>query len=208
VSPTVDRSLVMALASLLVLTLIAVSPARAETSREDLARQASNEATTQYNVGRFDRAAALYTRAYELHPVAPLLFNLGQCHRKLGNHERAIYFFEGYLREAPDARNRALVVDLIREQRRAADATEKLNERRQLREEQRALRMKEAVARVVADDPPFLPAPAPAPERDGPALYERWWFWTAAGAIAIAGGAYLVSTERGPNADLGALDYR
>lgn len=204
--PKLDRSL--ALVILLVLTLVGVAPARAEASREDLARVASDQATTQYNLGRFHRAAELYARAYELYPVAPLLFNLGQCHRKLGHHERAIYFFESYLREAPDARNRALVVDLIREQRRAIDATEKMNERRQRREATHALRMKEAVARVVADDPPFLPAPAPAPEHDGPAVYERWWFWTAAGAIAIGAGAYLIAGESGPDTDLGVLDYR
>jgi hypothetical protein len=33
-----------------------------------------------------------------------------------------------------------------------------------------------------------LVAPAPAPERDeAPAIYKRWWFWTAVGAVVITG---------------------
>jgi tetratricopeptide (TPR) repeat protein len=204
-----DRRLAVVLMTFLLLTLVGgIGPARAEVSAEERARQASDHAATQYKLGRFDRAAALYAQAYELYPVPPLLFNLGQCHRKLDNHERAIYFFEGYLREAPEARNRALVVDLIREQRRAIAAREQMEARRQHREQTSALRMQAAVARVVADDAPFLPAPTPPPERDGPAIYERWWFWTAAGAIAVVGGAYAIGHTSGPDADLGLLDRR
>ena len=54
-----------------------------------------------YKLARFEEALEDYTHAYELYPAPALLFNLGQCHRNLKNYERAIFFFEGYLREQP-----------------------------------------------------------------------------------------------------------
>lgn len=70
-----------------------------------------------YRLGRFDEALAGYTRAYERYPVPALLFNIGQCHKNLHDYAKAVFFFEGYLRDAPAATNRALVEDLIREAR-------------------------------------------------------------------------------------------
>jgi tetratricopeptide (TPR) repeat protein len=63
------------------------------------ARAQVKKAQLDYKLARFEQALAEYSRAYELYPTPALLFNLGQCHRNLKNHERAIFFFEGYLRE-------------------------------------------------------------------------------------------------------------
>ncbi len=79
-------------------------------------------ADTHYKLGRFDEALAEYSAAYELFPAPPLLFNLAQCHRNLKHWERAVFFFEGYLRARPDAKNRALVEELLAESRREHDA--------------------------------------------------------------------------------------
>lgn len=205
------RPRTVAVLALVLLVGLGVRCARADAASGDAeqrARQASDHAATQYKLGRFDRAAALYAEAYELHPVAPLLFNLGQCHRKLGNHQRAIYFFEGYLREAGDAPNRALVVDLIREERRAVANRSDRKPAPEGRTEVDDLRMRAAVNKVIAEEPPFLPAAGRDRGQERPALYERWWFWTAAGALAVAGGAYLYSADDGLHADLGVLDRR
>ncbi|HEX3765331.1 MAG TPA: tetratricopeptide repeat protein [Kofleriaceae bacterium] len=88
--------------------------------RADRLADAKREVTAAdiaYRLGRFDEALAGYTRAYELYPVPALLFNIGQCHKNLHDYARAVFFFEGYLRDAPAATNRALVEDLIREAR-------------------------------------------------------------------------------------------
>ncbi len=86
------------------------------------AKQLTSKASIEYDVGHFDQALELYTRAYELYPKPALLFDIGQCHRLLGHHERAVFFFQGYLRGQPDAPNRALVEQLIAESQRQLQA--------------------------------------------------------------------------------------
>jgi len=91
--------------------------ARAQGNRIEQAKLQVAAADIDYRLARFTEALAEYTRAYELYPVPALLFNIAQCHRNLKNYGKAIFFFEGYLRDAPKATNRALVEDLIRESR-------------------------------------------------------------------------------------------
>jgi tetratricopeptide (TPR) repeat protein len=98
--------------------VLSVTSAHADV-RIDEAKQQVAAADIDYRLGRFGDALAKYTRAYELYPVAGLLFNIGQCHKNLKDYDKAIFFFEGYLRDAPTASNRALVKDLIREARAA-----------------------------------------------------------------------------------------
>jgi hypothetical protein len=73
------------------------------------------QSIVEYNVGDFDAALADVTKAYKLRPVPALLFNIGQCHRALHHWEKAEFFYRGYLREKPDASNRAKVEELIGE---------------------------------------------------------------------------------------------
>ena len=83
--------------------------------RIDAARAQVEAADTDYKLGRFTDALQKYSKAYELFPAAPLLFNIGQCHKNLKEYDKAIFFFEGYLRDDPTASNHELVQDLIRE---------------------------------------------------------------------------------------------
>jgi tetratricopeptide (TPR) repeat protein len=93
----------------------------AETPLEE-ARALTSKATVEYNVGRFQQALELYTKAYERLPKPALLFNIGQCHRLLGHYEQALFFYHGYLREQPEASNHALAEQHIEESQRALDA--------------------------------------------------------------------------------------
>jgi tetratricopeptide (TPR) repeat protein len=177
------------------------------------------KAQVEFQLGRYDRALEGYTRAYELYPVPGLLFNLGQCHRNLKNHERAIFFFEGYLRESPklDKDQRALTEDLIAESRTG------------LEREQAEAQAAAAAAAIRAAAPPPVPRPhlsaappaplvaidrdhqqTPAPPRRS--IARRWWFWTALG-VAAAGGAaayYFTGDPRRvpPGSTVGTLDSR
>ncbi len=108
------------LAIAIVSAVISAGSARAD-DRKAQARHQVEAADIDYKLGRFTAARDEYTRAYELYPVPPLLFNIGQCHKNLEDYAKAIFFFEGYLRDAPAAPNRALVEDLIRESRAALD---------------------------------------------------------------------------------------
>jgi len=187
------------------------------------------QARLAYNLGKFDEALRGYEAAYRLVPMPGLLFNLGQCHRHAGNHERAIFFFDGYLREAsPEAGQRTLVLDLKKESEAKLAAAQKAAA---------VVRVAPAPAAPpappVAVVPPAAAVPAPPPAAPAvppqPALLEasaeptvessdgihtKWWFWTLVGvgvaaagtgtALALSGG----SQEDLPSGSLGTVDWR
>jgi tetratricopeptide (TPR) repeat protein len=206
--------------------------ARGANARSDARAQAKaqvRKGQLDYKLARFDEALAAYSRAYELYPAPALLFNLGQCHRNLKNYERAIFFFEGYLREQPriDPDQRALTEDLIAESRTALD--------RQNAEARAAAAARFAPApmaslparqpatvpaRLELRSPPATRAGAPMvmavdhsrPAHDTPVTH-RWWFWTAIVGTALAAGAaayYATGDPRlvAPSGSVGKLDWR
>jgi tetratricopeptide (TPR) repeat protein len=111
------------LAALLVaVPCLTAIPASAANPALDDARKLTTQATVEYDVGHFDQALDLYTKAYERYPKPALLFDIGQCHRLLGHYERAIFFYQGYLRGKPDAANRTMVEQFIADSQRQLDA--------------------------------------------------------------------------------------
>jgi tetratricopeptide (TPR) repeat protein len=161
---------------------------RADRRAREQARAHVQRATTHYNLGRFEQALTEYTAAYEAFAAPLLLFNIGQCHRNLGNHERAVFFLESFLREA---------TEITPEQRQLADEL--------LRESQTALR-----AQAPQQDPePADPEPEPTePEVEArveasiggagladrpptPQVYEEGWFWAVILASAAVVGAVI-----------------
>ncbi len=192
---------------------------RGKSDERAQAKAAVERAQVDYQLGRFQDALDGYRRAYELYQSPSLLFDMGQCHRNLGNPDKAIFFFEGYLREETrlEPERRRLTEDLIVEAR--VDLQRKM-----------ALAAATASAPAAAapaaapPPPPATPRPvqlqamdtqrvvpttlmASPTESDRPAQREqpeqrsittRWWFWTAiAGACAVAAGAavYYVTGE-------------
>jgi len=104
-----------------------------------------------YNLGELAQALELYKRAYQITPLAEFLFNIAQCHRKLGQHKEAITMYQSYLVGVPDAENKALVEDLIAESKAALEAgsrreSERLAAERARAEELRKAREAEALA--------------------------------------------------------------
>jgi tetratricopeptide (TPR) repeat protein len=145
-----------------------VSPAAAQEAKE-----LAHRSQLEYDVGSAEDALRDVKRAYLLDPLPGLLFNLGQCQRKLKHWEDAEIAFRNYLRYRPDAQNRETVLALIDEMQRE--------------------RLKAAPpplpvpARTVAASPPASPAklpaqaaPTPAPVAHAPA--------PAAPALSAAGG--------------------
>ncbi|MBC8133747.1 MAG: tetratricopeptide repeat protein [Deltaproteobacteria bacterium] len=198
------------------------------------ARAEVQKAQLQYKLGRFEEALDSYSRAYEIFNAPALLFNIGQCHKNLKHHERAVFFFEGYLREEKkiDARKRTLAEELIAESRAEL-------ERQRLATEANSKRAAEAAAAaapatapaaVPAAPPPVssvaavfgTPPPPPsstpdvAPPNDtAKPLTRKWWFWTAigVGAVALVGGSIAYygtgpTTTVLPGGTLGTLDRR
>jgi tetratricopeptide (TPR) repeat protein len=77
------------------------------------ARELFKQAEVHFSVGEFERALDLYKQAYKLMPLPGFLFNIGQCHRNLGQHDKALFFYRQYLLRAPQAQNREEVQKLI-----------------------------------------------------------------------------------------------
>jgi tetratricopeptide (TPR) repeat protein len=89
---------------------LAVSPAASQR-----AAKLAHRSILEYNAGDFAKALDDAKAAYEVDPRPALLFNLGQCHRAMGDVKQALFSYRGYLREAPGAPNRAAVLGLIDE---------------------------------------------------------------------------------------------
>jgi tetratricopeptide (TPR) repeat protein len=81
----------------------------------DKAKALFAEANQHYSLGEFDQAMTSYSLAYRLKPLPAFLFNIAQCHRKLGHYKDAIAMYQNYLVGVPDAPNKDVVDSLIKE---------------------------------------------------------------------------------------------
>jgi tetratricopeptide (TPR) repeat protein len=179
----------------------------------DVARQHFRDGQKLYNQKQYDKAAEEFSAAYEAHALPGFLFNLGQCEKHLAHYERAVFFFDRFLREAPYAKNRETAQALLREARRALAAEQAASDSEIPIEAA-------APPATTSDEIEELPldialvAPPPAAREVVP-VYKRWWFWSiAAGAVAIAGTVVIAfntggeTIERMPEGSLGSLDRR
>lgn len=82
-------------------------------SPDDLGRAQFETGSRHYELGEYREALAAFKHAYHLTAHPRLLFNVGQCQRKLGDVAAAIDAYQAYLRAVPHAENRAQVEQLI-----------------------------------------------------------------------------------------------
>jgi tetratricopeptide (TPR) repeat protein len=200
-------------AALLLALALAVGAHGAEPTKaaQDEAKPIFAEAQQAYQLGKFEDAIARYEKVYQLTNHPSLLFNLAQCHRQLGNFERAAFFYERYLASArAPIPNEQLARDLLAEmeQKRdqkaaedklAAEARAKVEaeaaaaERARQEEEGRRLAQKVPEAKPVTSQP---------------------WFWVAVvgGAAVVVGGTVAIaaaagSRPAGPDTSLGTIQF-
>ena len=86
------------------------------------AKQHYAAATKFYNLAEYEGALREFKEAYRAVEDPAFLFNIAQCHRKLGHNQDAITFYRNYLRRAPQTANRAEVERRIAELERAPAA--------------------------------------------------------------------------------------
>jgi tetratricopeptide (TPR) repeat protein len=79
------------------------------------ARQHTQQGTAFYNLDKFGEALAEYRAAYLSSPDPALLYNIAQCHRRMGHRAEAADYYKKYLRSAPLADNREEVERRIQE---------------------------------------------------------------------------------------------
>lgn len=144
-----------------------------------------------------------YTRGHELLKDPAILFNRAECHRKLGELERAVEDYREFLAGLPSAPNRRSVEQRIVELERLIAAGRP------------AEAPAPAPAREAAPPAPAAAAPGPRPDLveaepavravPAPRTDERsrglpGWVWIGVGAIAVAagvvGGVYAAGRAR------------
>ena len=163
----------MRVGALIVALIVSLLPGAARAvepgaAAEVQARSHYQRGQRHYNVGDFDRAIDEFKRAYEISPAPGLLFNIAQAYRAKKDREHALYFYTTYLREDPEAPERAFVEARMSELRASeAPATEP----------------------PVAPPPRAIVAPAPPPRRDDPGRGLK-----VAGLVTAAGGAVFLGT--------------
>ena len=170
---------------------------------EGAARAHFEKGTAYYNLARFKDALMAFEAAYLEKADPTFLYNMAQSHRQMGNAAEAVRFYKTYLRNAPEAANRAEVERRIAELEAQAVVTPKppvANDAPAVAPAGAITALPPVVARPVSppvgklskdiagpDEPPVKP------------LVRRWYVWTAAGAL-VAIGAFLVFSSGPGNA--------
>lgn len=159
---------------------------------------AFEEGRKAFRLADYRAALAHFRRAYQIQPLPAYLFHIAEAHRQLGEYDRAIALYEGYLKDQPGAPTE-------RVQGHIKECREKLEARR------RAARPRLVLG---GGQNPLTGDPLPPPP---PPIHRRWWFWTsvAAGVVALAVGLGVGlgtrDTSTGPNppiTPLGTVDWR
>lgn len=169
-------------------SILATTPAVAQIDDAQAAKAKFAAGARHFDLSEFDEALADFKDAYRNKPDPVLLYNIAQCHRKLGHTDEAISFYQSYLRRAPEAKNRDEVERRIKELEVLRDAQGAANA--PAASAPAALPASEVV-QGAAEQPSTTPVAAldfskPAerePVATGP-VTTRWWFWTALGAVA------------------------
>jgi hypothetical protein len=95
------------LATALVALLAVAGPARATDVSE--ARAHFKRGAALYKAGQYRQAIGEFQAAYRAKPHGAIHFNIAQCRERLEEWPDALRSYEDYLREVPDARDRAAV---------------------------------------------------------------------------------------------------
>jgi tetratricopeptide (TPR) repeat protein len=116
-----------------------------DTGPVERAKDLFGQANRHFNLGEYAPALELYKRAYRVKALPAFLFNIAQCHRKLGQHKEAVAMYQSYLVGVPDAENKTLVESLIAESRAA------LAEEQRIADARAAEAAKVELERIAAD---------------------------------------------------------
>ncbi len=105
---------------LVALLVMSGRPTRAADPRLDVARAHSQEGDAYYKLEKYTSAITEYEQAYLAKPDPSFLYNIAQCHRLMGQGAEAIKFYRRFLKDAPNAPNRAVAEKHIKDLEDAA----------------------------------------------------------------------------------------
>jgi tetratricopeptide (TPR) repeat protein len=140
-------------------------------------------------LGRYEEAIAAFRRAYELRADARLLYDIAECYRQVGTADQALFYYDRYLTDWPDAFDRDQV-----EKKVAALSAGRAREMGAVPRKRPLMVIDEA----------NKPRPPARP-------WHRWWFWTAIGVSLAAGVTAAALSSRPdngvPSSDLGSKRF-
>ena len=170
---------------LLLMVCLAVAvpsrPVQADDPATRAARRHFERGEKLFALGKFDDALEEYQTAFDAKPLPGFLYNIGQCYRNLADYDQAIFSFKKYLKLDPDAPNREAVERLI----------EELEDKKAEGEGQKFIRK-------------------PVKPTEKKPIYQKWWFWTGVGVLAVGSGVGIYAASGGsspPTTDLGNIVF-
>lgn len=124
--------LIIVAGAVLVSGLVCVQPALAQKADLAEARAAFEHGQELFISGDYSAAAKAFKEAYEIRPFPQFLFNVGASYEKLGDYEKAVFFYERYVQTAGQAsdtrdvkkRIKVLKGELSRQKEATAPATQ------------------------------------------------------------------------------------
>jgi tetratricopeptide (TPR) repeat protein len=107
---------------LLAALLSSGQPARGADPRTESAREHSAQGDAYYKLEKYGNAIGEYEQAYLAKSDPSFLYNIAQCHRLMGQSAEAIKFYRRFLKDAPNAPNRAVAEKHIRDLEEASSS--------------------------------------------------------------------------------------
>jgi len=203
------RTVAMLVVALAGLTAEA-SAAENRASADRPGRALFEQAEAKFNVGRFDEALVDYQAAYDAEPLPAFLFNIGQCHRNLGNYERAQFFFRRYTVLEPNSPNRPAAERLIAEMDRLAAEQASSGAPDQQTAPSLAAAPGLAAGERAATAPSAAFVAQPSRAEAARPIYRRTELWVAVSAVvvAVAIAATVAYARDDPRSSLRPIDTR
>jgi tetratricopeptide (TPR) repeat protein len=173
--------------------LLLAAPALADDAHKR-ASELNAQAMTAYELGEYDKSAALLKQAYEVVAEPDILYNLARAYRSLKQYDKAIDAYKTYLRKKPGTPYKAGVQKMIAELEELQAAQEQSNQ-------------KPPTDMVPA--PPQATQPAGAAAPSVPSPQEEGWYddvvaWSLAGAgvVGLGLGVWMHVSANGLESDL------
>ena len=86
--------------------LVAGRVARAQDATLNRARESFDKGQALFEQAKYAEAAAEFEAAFQARPFAQFLFNVGACHEKLRDYDKAATYYRRYIEKEPNAPDR------------------------------------------------------------------------------------------------------
>ena len=176
--------------TVLYLALVAMAPP-AHADNRDTARDEFKTGARYFEIGGYPQALEHFKTAYLAFEDPAILFNIAQCERLLNHKQEALRSYRIYLQKRPEAPNRDQIENIIATLQEAINKDQKASSLPPTGVEGRTPAEGAPATTPTPTPPPVATAPPEAvvattpPPAPRPPIYKRWWFWAAAGGVAV-----------------------